>query len=224
MAYALPTWKEMQEFGGVDEDAAAAAEYQHYPEPTGYITPTDEKRFLTDYVTTLPGWNDSWTQYLPAIAGFLEETITNPRDYMPAGVWDSIINWYANAGISGEGTVDMWAGANPEPTPEAGGYNWMSSNWWQPGQGIVNTYNPPQAPTVPTPTEQNDSHKQYILQDMVNQGVAGRTPGNSNLGVAPAQLEPLKATEQPMQQFSTLNQWNTMPKWDMGAGPNWSGM
>ena len=217
MSYILPTWKEMQNysFGGGEQ------EYQHYPEPTGYITPTDEKRFLTDYVTTLSGWDDSWTKYLPAIAGFLEETITNPRDYMPEGVWDDILNWYGNAGITGEGTIDSWAASNPEPTAGEGGYNWMSPNWWLPGQGAVSTYSPPAAPTA---QDQAGDQKQFILQDMVNQGVAGREPGNSNLGVAPPQLEPLQSFEQPMQQFSTLNQWNTMPKWDMGAGPNWSGM
>jgi hypothetical protein len=215
MAYELPSWQDLQTYGAV------APALQQYPEPTGYISPTDEKRFLTDYATKLPGWSDSWNQYLPAIAGFLEGRISNPEDYMPAGMWEDVQKWYLEeSGVHDENSISNWASANPEPTVGEGGYNWMSPNWWQPGQGAVSTYNPPAAPTQ---EDQGDAHKQYILQDMVNQGVAGREPGNSNFGVAPAKLEPIKATEQPMQQFSTLNQWNTMPQWDMGAGPNWAG-
>jgi hypothetical protein len=214
MSYLLPTWQEMQNYGG-------SQELQQYPEPTGYITPTDAKRFLADYATNLPGWNDAWTKYLPAIAGFLEENISNPEDYMPDGMWSDIQQWYLQeGGVHGENSISNWAAANPEPTAEPGGYNWMSPNWWQPGQGAVSTYNPPTA----EPQDQKANNKKYIMQDMIDQGVAGREPGNSNLGVAVEPLKPLQSFEQPMQQFSTLNQWNTMPKWDMGAGPNWSGM
>lgn len=207
MSYALPLWR---------NDAYYSPFYQSYPEPTGYIEPTDAKRWLTSYATGLEGWNDAWRPYMPALAGYLEGVIPHPEEYMPEGVWQDIGSWYE--GAQGQGMAD-WSAANPLPALGEGSYHWMSPNWWQPGQGVVGTYNPP---TQEMP-DLKGQHKAYILDDIMKKGVMGRTsPGNSNLGVAPAALLPLHNFEQPMQQFGVLNQWNTMPKWDMGAGPNWA--
>jgi hypothetical protein len=218
MAYTLPGWRDWRT--PIWENPWTPTP-EPYPEPTGHITPTDQKRWLTQYATQLDGWDGTWTHFLPAISGFLEGKISDPRDYMPAGMWDDVLAWYSNVGgASGEGTIEDWAESNPlADLPGDGSYYWMSGDWWMPGKGDVNTYTPP-----PTP-DPGPSQKEYIVQDMLQQGVMGRTdPGNSNFGVAPAQLEPIQAFEQPMQQFSTLNQWNTMPKWDMGAGPDWVGI
>ena len=215
MAYTLPSWKDIKTYAS----DIPQQEYYNYPEPTGYITPTDAKRFLVDYATKTPGWNEAWRQYLPAISGFLEETISDPRPYMPSGMWENVMDWWFKSPAA-DVKIPDWAASNPAPTVPTGGYNYMTPNWWLPGQGTVGTYVPQGAAPAPDPKANN----KYILQDMLDQGVAGRQPGNSNLGVQEVQLEPIKATEQPMQQFSVLNQWNTMPKWDMGAGPNWAGI
>jgi len=206
--YSLPLWRK----------ESYQAPYQSYPEPTGYIEPTDAKRWLTSYATDLPGFRDEWRPYFPSLAGYFEGTINNPDAYMPEGMWEDMAGWYG--GVDDSQGVYEWGEANQLPALGEGSYNWMSPNWWQPGQGVVGTYNPPPTPDAPDPSA---AHKAYILDDIMKQGVMGRTsPGSSNLGVTPATPPPLQNFEQPMQQFGVLNQWNTMPKWDMGAGPNWA--
>jgi len=212
MPYSLPLWR-----------SADAADYgtppQHYPQPIGYIEPTDAKRWLTQYAATLPGWNDAWRPYLPALAGYLEGDIPHPEEYMPEGMWQDVAGWYGSTG--GQGMSD-WAAANPLASLPEGSFNWMSSGWWQPGQGGVNTYTPPPPPPAYDPKA---GHRAGILDNIMKQGVMGRTsPGGSGLGVTPLQAKIIEPFEQPMQQFSVLNQFNTMPKWDMGAGPNWTGI
>jgi len=213
MAYSLPLWR-----------SADAADYgtppQYYPEPTGWVEPTDAKRWLTQYASTLPGFNDAWRPYLPAIAGFYEGKIQNPEAYLPEGMWDDMTGWY-NA-LPSTQYIAPWATANPLGNLPEGSYNWMSSNWWQPGQGGVNTYTPPPPPPAYDPKA---GHRTNILDNIMEQGVMGRTsPGGSGFGVTPLQAKIIEPFEQPMQQFSVLNQFNTMPKWDMGAGPNWTGI
>lgn len=208
MAYALPLWRSGSY---MDPDYAGSAP------PTNYITPTDAKRWLTSVVPSYEGFNEDWRPYFPSLSGYLEGTVQHPEDYMPAGMWDDIGAWYG--GLPAGKEMSGWAAANPLPQLDEGAYRYMNQNWYMPGQGSIGTYTPP------APLDPKAGHRAGILDDIMRQGVMGRTsPGSSNLGVMPQPLKPLQAFEQPMQQFSVLNQWNTMPKWDMGAGPNWAGM
>ena len=211
MAYALPLWRN-------ESYMSPYQTYPSYPEPTGYIAPTDAKRWLTSSIPDYEGFDEAWRPYFPALAGYLEGEIPHPDNYMPEGMWQDMGAWYGSLPEGKE--MSAWATENPLPALGEGSYNWMNQNWYMPGQGAVGTYNPPPTPDAP---DLSASHKAYIVDDIMKQGVMGRTsPGKSNLGVTPATAPPLQNFEQPMQQFGVLNQWNTMPKWDMGAGPNWA--
>ena len=209
MAYSLPLWRPR-----IEQAEQMTGSPSTLP-PPGYVNPTDAKRYLSGYFQTLPGFNEAWRQYMPSFAGFLEGSIPDISTHMPADVWSQVSGWYnslpANQKLAG------WGAANPLGELSGGGYYWMAPEWWKSGQNAVNTYMPP----PPPPPDTTGSHKDAILDNIMQGGVMGRTsPGqHSGLGIAPAALPQLPNLEQPIQ--GTLNQWNTMPQWNMGAGPTW---
>ena len=209
MAYSLPLWRPT-----IERAEQMTGSPSTLP-PPGYVNPTDAKRYLSGYFQTLPGFNEAWRQYMPSFAGFLEGSIPDISTHMPADVWSQVSGWYnslpANQKLAG------WGAANPLGELSGGGYYWMAPEWWKSGQNAVNTYMPP----PPPPPDTTGSHKDAILDNIMQGGVMGRTsPGqHSGLGIAPAALPQLPNLEQPIQ--GTLNQWNTMPQWNMGTGPTW---
>lgn len=204
MAYTLPLWRPTPD----------TSTFNISPAPTGFTNPTDAKRYLSGYIPTLPGFNQAWRDYFPAVSRYLEGSLTDVASHMPEGMWSEMAGWFE--GLGGTQGMASWGGANPlAPLTEGAAY-WMSPEWWKEGQNAVNIYNP----KVEMP-DLSGGHKQYMMDQIMEKGVMGRTnPGqHSGLGITPAALPQLPDLEQPIQ--GTLNQWNTMPQWNMGAGPTW---
>jgi len=206
MAYSLPLWRRRR-----DQAEQATGSPSTLP-PTGYVNPTDAKRYLSGYFPTLPGFNEQWRQYMPSFAGFLEGSIGDLGSHMPSDIWSQVSSWYGS--LPQNQQYEGWKSSNPLGELSGGGYYWMAPEWWKSGQNAVNTYMPP-------PPDTTGSHKDAILDNIMKGGVMGRTsPGqHSSLGITPAALPQLPDLEQPIQ--GTLNQWNTMPQWNMGTGPTW---